>query len=894
MSFAPNPENLQQVLQLVEYMTNAQSTQMLNTAREKFEHFNKTSSEFSNYLAHIFSTSEFSSNIRNFAGISLKNKLTKSDYISPEMHGTQSVAINSFSEQQMAHIKGCLVKTLSDPSDRLRNTAANIIVSIMRKYTVRFWPELMKGLISLLQYTDDSRAGAFRCLIMLCEDMTHEFEEDEKDPLAMLVPVLIQFFDHPDVKWKIEAIKVYESLLVHFPSAALNNMDNFLNGLTKLVSVQDTTIQRYVCSCFVIMLDRPRYLNPVWTNVVEFMLVCTANEKEEQLAQEACKFWMTLSEAQALRPMLTELKPYLPRLVPILLKGTVFSEFERRMKEEDSMAPAKDSEINPGSLQMETKVHVIGADDESDESFDVDEAQDYLDDIWNLRKYSAQSLDNMSQYFGADILPHLLPHVENYMKEGNPWYVRESGVLALGAVEKGCGKYLEQYLPQLIPYLMSIAAKEMALLRSIACWTISRFSDWISSQNEDVFKSILHLFLQCMLDSNKKVQEAAASALCSLQESAQTRLVPYLPHITDTIAQCFTMYKHKNLLILYDAVGTLAEAVGEKLAIPEIVNKLVPPILQQWHGMEDSDRKMHPLMAAITIVSCSVKKVMKPYVEVIVARCIQIVHNNYKMIQEDKANRAESKRFVMSSLDCLSGIIEALGQDVSYLLSNEEFFKMLHVCLTDPKGDVKQVAFGVIGDMAKEHIQALRVGLPKFMPILADNLVGVPSHVATNSAWALGEIAVFIKGDYAQYLDMTLQDLIKLLENRKGSANLLENASVAIGRIGWVCPQHISPHLESFCQNWCLALCRVHHPVEKDQAFRGLCELVRHNNQAAINFFPYICEAIASFVSPQDDLKYQMQAILVAVKNAAGNNWEGFFNQLNPKLRAFLSQHYQI
>lgn len=58
------------------------------------------------------------------------------------------------------------------------------------------------------------------------------------------------------------------------------------------------------------------------------------------------------------------------------------------------------------------------------------------------------------------------------------------------------------------------------------------------------------------------------SAFATLEEEACTELVPYLSFILDTLVFAFGKYQHKNLLILYDAIGTLADSVGHHLNVP--------------------------------------------------------------------------------------------------------------------------------------------------------------------------------------------------------------------------------------------------------------------------------------------------------------------------------------
>lgn len=58
------------------------------------------------------------------------------------------------------------------------------------------------------------------------------------------------------------------------------------------------------------------------------------------------------------------------------------------------------------------------------------------------------------------------------------------------------------------------------------------------------------------------------SAFATLEEEACTELVPHLSVILDTLVFAFGKYQHKNLLILYDAIGTLADSVGHHLNHP--------------------------------------------------------------------------------------------------------------------------------------------------------------------------------------------------------------------------------------------------------------------------------------------------------------------------------------
>jgi transportin-1 len=59
----------------------------------------------------------------------------------------------------------------------------------------------------------------------------------------------------------------------------------------------------------------------------------------------------------------------------------------------------------------------------------------------------------------------------------NEWEVKESGILALGAIAEGCMGGMIPHLPELVPFLISCLSDKKALVRSITCWTLSRSAE---------------------------------------------------------------------------------------------------------------------------------------------------------------------------------------------------------------------------------------------------------------------------------------------------------------------------------------------------------------------------------------------------------------------------------
>ena len=98
------------------------------------------------------------------------------------------------------------------------------------------------------------------------------------------------------------------------------------------------------------------------------------------------------------------------------------------------------------------------------------------------------------------------------------------------------------------------------------------------------------------LDNNKRVQEAGCSAFATLEEEAGPELEPFLGSVLGNLVYAFQKYQQKNLLILYDALGTLADSVGSALGAPVYLDILMPPLINRWLKLADDDPDLVPLL----------------------------------------------------------------------------------------------------------------------------------------------------------------------------------------------------------------------------------------------------------------------------------------------------------
>lgn len=65
---------------------------------------------------------------------------------------------------------------------------------------------------------------------------------------------------------------------------------------------------------------------------------------------------------------------------------------------------------------------------------------------------------------------------------------------------------------------------------------------------------------------------------------------------------CAETYCERNLLIVYDAISTVCESVGNEIAKPEYLPYILPPIIDKWNKTPDGDRNLIPILECMTSV----------------------------------------------------------------------------------------------------------------------------------------------------------------------------------------------------------------------------------------------------------------------------------------------------
>uniref|UniRef100_A0A671Q2K1 Transportin-1 n=1 Tax=Sinocyclocheilus anshuiensis TaxID=1608454 RepID=A0A671Q2K1_9TELE len=748
-----------------------------------------------------------------------------------------------------------------------------LITTIASKGELQTWPELLPQLCNLLNSEDyNTCEGSFGALQKICEDSSELLDSDALNrPLNIMIPKFLQFFKHCSPKIRSHAIACVNQFIIGRAQALMDNIDTFIESLFALAGDEDCEVRKNVCRALVMLLEvRIDRLIPHMHSIIQYMLQRT-QDADENVALEACEFWLTLAE----QPICKEaLSGHLVQLIPILVNGMKYSEIDiillKGDVEEDDTVPDSEQDIKPRFHKSRT-VTLQHEGGEGEEGEDIDEDEDDDDDTlsdWNLRKCSAAALDVLANVFRDDLLPHLLPLLKGLLFHPD-WVIKESGILVLGAIAEGCMQGMVQYLPELIPHLIQCLCDKKALVRSIACWTLSRYAHWVVSQPPDAhLKPLMTELLKRILDGNKRVQEAACSAFATLEEEACTELVPYLSFILDTLVFAFGKYQHKNLLILYDAIGTLADSVGHHLNQPEYIQKLMPPLIQKWNELKDEDKDLFPLLECLSSVATALQSGFLPYCEPVYQRCVTLVQKT---------------------------LAQAMVR--THIYSHTLFYMNIMILsyMQDTMPEVRQSSFALLGDLTKACFPHVKPCIAEFMPILGTNLNPEFISVCNNATWAIGEICMQMGVEMQPYVALVLPHLVEIINRPNTPKTLLENTAITIGRLGYVCPQEVAPMLQQFIRPWCTSLRNIRDNEEKDSAFRGICVMIGVNPGGVVQDFIFFCDAVASWVNPKDDLRDMFCKILHGFKDQVGEeNWQQFSEQFPPILKERLSACYGV
>jgi transportin-1 len=653
---------------------------------------------------------------------------------------------------------------------------------------------------------------------------------------------------------------------------------NFVDAVSKflLVPLTLTLASFYIHSSTTRLSFRPEHLHEHMLPVSQFILASTSDGNEE-VALEACEFWLvfaSLDETMCTAGMMAVVESLLPQLLPTLVKSMVYSEEKREELLEQNAADEQQGDdraqdVAPVFHRSKAK----GGARKDDESDDDDDDDNYDDEKeWGLRTCAAASLDSLASGYAADrTLSILLPVLQECLSHADPW-VREAGILALGAIEEGCAEEMYEHLNQLHPYLMSQVTKSDTLPQvvCISCWSLAKYSTWAveraaSGVQPDLVQKLTEAIAGRILDRNRKVQVASCSALGIFMENTGDMIIPYLEPIYKTLVLALERHQTRALLVTLETFGSMAEVIGPATGEGNLPNIYLPPLLQMWSQkakQNPMDRTLLPLMESLASISMIIGMSFQPWSLETFENAMSTVNAAIMILSVDVYTDEEADPMVCAT-DVLDGLVEGLGSNFAELVSSsaqykDHFLTLLKTLVGHDVEGVRMSAFALMGDIAIQCPVVMQDGMSELITEAILCIDATFPSVCNNAVWAIGEVLVKCVGNPAAiqpFATEIVQNLISLIMGSKYNGHeynpisgLIENASTAMGRLAKVNPAFVATDLPRFLRGWVEGCAKVDDFSERRDAFEGLLLAIQVNPNSIKQAGPDLTETISVFL----------------------------------------------
>ncbi|XP_045474726.1 transportin-1-like [Harmonia axyridis] len=843
--------------------------------------------DFTYYLLFIISNPNYSEEIRSLSGILLKNNINS--------------VYDTISQEYLLRIRQECLRLLQDPCKDIRISISNVLV-MLAKDNLATWPELVPFLINAFDASNEFSEIALNTLFKICEELIRNNKTDEEiyGITRKVFPKLNEMLAQEKCNFHHDIIRLVNQFLQEYFMIVKQSLDlgSYLRNIMKYADSDDVEMQKQVSMTFDLYLDnREDSLLPHLHEVILYLLAKTQH-KDNEVALQACEFWFTATKLANCKELLS---PYMEKLLPVLLKNMKYSEYEL-MALKDCLG--NDSEEKDQSKDIYRYQNKENGDEEC-YSDDEDNFNEEVDDCyigWTLRKCSAASLDGIAVRFRDDLLPLLVPYLNEILSHQD-YYIKESAILALGAVAEGCMMGLKPYLPFLINYLINSMNDEHSVIRVITCWTLGRYVPWIINSDPSphtYFIPVMTVLLKHFIDDNKRVQRAAISAFCIFQETAQAKLIPYIDLILEGFEQGFQRFQCRSLYLLYDAIGALAQSVGNQLSKPEYINKLMPQLMLKFSQCDNySDDNFIAVLECLSNIIPALEISFLPYSEVVYWHCLRIItdtiHSTINYNENPRDNDIPDKEPMNVAHDVLYSMALGLKNHFIKYVMNSNLLCLLHSTMMENMSLIRQTAIALYGELIILCFPYLSTTVSEYIPILIKNLDEKHEGVCNNAAWALGKLSSVMGSAMQPFItDMTVP-FVNILRSSNLNRPMFRTVALSFCIICYVSNDINVPDLDFILKNCCMLIRNVKDSEEKDLAFRGLCKAVVSHPSFFKENFMYFCDAVASWNSMRLDLKENIKSILASFKEQCGDeNWTVFYQQCPEPLKMRLISLYGI
>ena len=738
------------------------------------------------------------------------------------------------------------------------------------------WPDLIDRLLSV---PSEQSLGPLLTLQKMLQDAPHSIPDHQLDAAVPLWIAQLTTTTRSAAA-TTALLDCLTRILPRMPAALVAHWTEYLAALRHHTTNAAAAATTCVCrSLTTILVHRPAGLLLLGTTtdwILPFVCASTGQSNDEELALEACDFWLTFATMDtndtAVPPELYEtIETLLAELIPVLLNKMVYTEEQRlEMAADQEQEEQNHQTATTASTAAEKPVFHKQRGNDNDDDDDDDDDADY-DTDWTVRKCAAASLDALAHtYGGANILPLLLPHIEQGLTRSNDPWIHEACLLALGAIAGGCRDEMDPHLGNILPNCIALLRQQQQdnnstmpqQLQSIAAWTISQYAPWIAAR-EPALQSAVEALLLRIPSSPTNVQVTCLAAVGVLVQTAGAAVVRASRNTLHPILMATLeahLHRKRVLLNVLDVLHTLAECCPNEGGDP---HTYIPALLQLWDrlaSMDPADTTLLPLMECLATLAPALGATKyQPFALDTLDNALCMIETIGMFLMGQTDLTEEDVDPIACAVDVVDGLVVCCRDQFPQLLASSQryeptFGNAILQLLDHEVPAARASAFALVGDLSR-HAPTL-IQPSYILKAALENMDPAEVTTATNAVWAIGELCIPLRSSpevIEPFVPHLMQNLIALLmghgPNQHGIPGLSENAAVCMSRVALIKPSFCAADAPRCLLGWCDAMGKVADPIERRDAFAGFVQTIYANPQAIPQASPNnIIHTVASIV----------------------------------------------
>lgn len=708
--------------------------------------------EFLKSLSDVLQHAGNSPVARMAAGLQLKNSLTSKD---AELRNQNQQRWLSFPEDVRLYIKQNVLASLGTETIRPSSAAQCVAYIAVAELPNRQWPNLIQILthnVTNVNSTEMMKEATLEAVGYICQDIEPDvLATQSNDILTAIVHGMRK--DEPSDHVKLAATNALLNSL-EFTKANFEKDSErhfIMQVVCEATQSNHTQVRVAALQCLVKIMSLYYQYMEDYMGPALFAITMEAMKSEiDEVALQGIEFWSNVCDEE------------------------VDLSIEASEAVEQGRPPTRSSRFYAkGALQYLVPILM--------QTLTKQEEHDDEDD-WNPCKAAGVCLMLMATCCEDDIVPHVLPFVEDNIKHPD-WRYRDAAVMAFGSVLEGPDpNNLKPIVEKAMPMLIELMSDQSVVVRDTVAWTIGRVCELIPDAviNENYLKPLLEALVKG-LSAEPRVATNVCWAFNSLAEAAfEAAEVPEegAEPKTYCLSEYFEVIVQKLLETTERPDGNIANLRGAAYeALMELV-KNSPRDCYSWvqkTTMIILERLQHVLALEGHIQSTSDRAQYNDLQSLLCATLQSVLR---KMTSEDAPKISDAIMTALlqmfNSTSCKSGgvqedalmavstLVEVLGE--KFLKYMDAFRPFLALGLKNhAEYQVCTAAVGLTGDICRALGPVVLPYCDDVMTMLLENLGNNSVHrsVKPQILSVFGDIALAIGTEFKKYLDIVLQTLMQ-------------------------------------------------------------------------------------------------------------------------------------